>query len=46
MCSRVLRERFGHVSTERVGSGPGLVNIYESLCALDHVVVKRSSRST
>ena len=36
----VLRERYGHVSTERVCSGPGVVNIYESLCALDHVVVK------
>ncbi len=36
----LLRERFGHVSTERVASGPGLVNLYESLCALDGVVVK------
>ena len=36
----LLRERYGHVSTERVGSGPGLVNIYESLCALDHVTAK------
>jgi glucokinase len=35
-----LRERYGHVSTERLASGPGLVNIYESLCAMDHVVVK------
>jgi len=24
-----LRERFGHVSTERVVSGPGLVNVYD-----------------
>jgi glucokinase len=24
---RVLRERFGHVSTERLASGPGLVNL-------------------
>jgi len=24
-----LRDRFGHVSTERVVSGPGLVNVYE-----------------
>jgi glucokinase len=37
---KVLRERFGHVSTERVASGPGLVNIYESLCTLDHVVAR------
>jgi len=36
----LLRERFGHVSTERVASGPGLVNLYESLCALDGVMVK------
>ena len=31
----VLRQKFGHVSAERVVSGPGLVNLYESLCALD-----------
>jgi glucokinase len=36
----LLRERFGHVSTERVASGPGLVNLYESLCALDRVVIR------
>ena len=36
----LLRERYGHVSTERVASGPGLVNLYESLCALNHVVAK------
>ena len=35
---RVLRERFGHVSTERLASGPGLVNIYRALSALDHSV--------
>jgi glucokinase len=33
----VLRERFGHVSAERLASGPGLVNIYESLCRIDRV---------
>jgi glucokinase len=32
---RVLRERFGHVSTERLASGPGLVNIYRALHVLD-----------
>jgi len=32
---RVLQGRFGHVSTERVLSGPGLVNLYEALCAVD-----------
>jgi glucokinase len=30
-----LRRRFGHVSAERVLSGPGLVNLYQALCALD-----------
>ena len=31
----VLRARFGHVSAERVLSGPGLVNIYCALCEVD-----------
>ncbi|HTH16409.1 MAG TPA: glucokinase [Magnetospirillum sp.] len=31
---RWLRGRFGHVSAERVLSGPGLVNVYEALAAL------------
>jgi glucokinase len=31
-----LRRRFGHVSAERVVSGPGLVNIYDAVCALAH----------
>ena len=35
---RVLREGYGHVSTERLASGPGLVNIYEALCKLDRGV--------
>ena len=30
----VLRERFGHVSAERVLSGAGLVNLYEALCSI------------
>ncbi len=29
-----LRQRFGHVSAERVLSGAGLVNLYGALCAL------------
>jgi len=33
--SRLLHQRFGHVSTERVLSGPGLVNIYQTLAELD-----------
>ncbi len=31
---RRLRERFGRVSAERALSGPGLVNVYESVCAV------------
>ncbi|NWG23680.1 MAG: glucokinase [Pseudorhodoplanes sp.] len=30
----LLRQRFEHVSAERVLSGPGLVNLYTALCAL------------
>lgn len=30
-----LRRTMGHVSAERVISGPGLVNLYQSLCELD-----------
>ena len=30
---RYLTQRFGHVSYERILSGPGLVNVYEFLCA-------------
>jgi len=32
-----LRRRFGHVSAERVISGPGLVDLYHALCELQHV---------
>jgi len=32
----VLRHKFGHVSAERVLSGPGLVNIYEALVKLEN----------
>ncbi len=34
-----LRDRFGHVSVERALSGPGLVNLYQSLAAIDHLTV-------
>jgi glucokinase len=37
---RILRERHGHVSTERIVSGPGLVAVYEALCALDKIGAK------
>ena len=30
----LLQEQFGHVSAERILSGQGLVNIYQSLCAV------------
>jgi glucokinase len=30
-----LRQRFGHVSVERVISGPGLENLYQAIAALD-----------
>jgi glucokinase len=32
---RVLRQRYGHASAERALSGPGLVNLYDAVCALD-----------
>jgi len=35
-----LRPQFGHVSAERLLSGPGLVNLYETLCALAGIVAK------
>ncbi len=37
---KVLRGGYGHVSTERLASGPGLVAIYKALCALDQTPVK------
>ncbi len=33
-----LRQRFSHVSAERVLSGPGLINLYDALCAIEGVV--------
>ncbi len=36
-----LRQRFGHVSAERVLSGNGLENLHEALAALDHVTLPR-----
>ena len=41
----LLRDRFGHVSAERVVSGPGLINLYRTIAALDGVSVpeRRSS---
>jgi glucokinase len=34
----LIRARYGHVSAERVLSGPGLVNLYRALCEIDHKV--------
>ncbi len=31
-----MRKNFDHVSAERVLSGPGLINLYETLCELSH----------
>jgi len=33
----IMRGRYDHVSAERVLSGPGLVNLYNTLCELSHV---------
>ncbi len=38
---RRLAERFGHVSAERALSGPGLVWLYEAICAADGQVAER-----
>ncbi len=32
-----LQRRYGHVSAERVLSGPGLINLYRAICELDGV---------
>jgi glucokinase len=37
----VLRGRFGHVSAERVLSGPGLENLYGAIAAVDGIDVPR-----
>lgn len=36
----LLQEQFGHVSAERILSGQGLVNIYQSLCTLSEQPAK------
>ena len=36
----LLQAKFGHVSAERILSGQGLVNLYQSLCALSKREVK------
>ncbi len=39
----LLRARFGHVSAERVLSGPGLVDLYRAVCELDGQVARSLS---
>lgn len=41
----VLRQRFGHVSAERVLSGAGLVNLYGALCNLNGTAERALSPS-
>jgi glucokinase len=41
-----LRNRFGHVSVERVLSGDGLVNLYEAIAAIDHLSAARRSAAS
>ncbi|MGB5444036.1 MAG: glucokinase [Psychromonas sp.] len=36
----LLQEKFGHVSAERILSGQGLVNVYQSLCTLSEQPAK------
>ena len=36
----ILRKTFSHVSAERVLSGPGLVNLYNAVCALEGKVTR------
>ena len=31
----ILHKQFGHVSTERILSGPGIVNLYKALCQIN-----------
>lgn len=42
----LLRRRFGHVSAERVLSGPGLVNLYGALAELEGVAIGDCSPET
>jgi glucokinase len=35
-----LHQRFGHVSAERVLSGPGLVHLYQAICEIDECPIE------
>ncbi len=39
----ILRRRYGHVSAERVLSGPGLVNLYRALCEASNAPAREYS---
>jgi glucokinase len=39
----ILRRRFGHASAERALSGPGLVSLYEAVCAIDGLRARQLS---
>ena len=41
----LLRKRFGHVSAERVLSGPGLVSLFAAICALEGEEAPRATAS-
>ena len=41
-----LRNRFGHVSVERVLSGDELVNVYEAIAAIDHLSAAQRSAAS
>lgn len=43
---RILRRRFGHVSAERLLSGPGVVNLYRALAELDGVAAENLDAAT
>jgi len=32
---KILKKQFGHVSVERILSGPGIVNLYKALCQIN-----------
>jgi len=40
-----LRQRFGHVSVERVISGPGLANLYETIASLDDAPIPKRDQN-
>ena len=37
---QILQKQFGHVSVERILSGPGIVNLYHALATINHEKIK------